>query len=58
MSVEHYPDIEALQNFEEFLLEQNWPRYIESKLYLGTPLEAEPLLKNVCDAPDLANLNV
>lgn len=34
--VEEYPNIEAVQEFAEFLLELEWPNYSESKTYLGT----------------------
>jgi len=39
--IEEYPDIEAVQRFAEFLVELGWPRYVESKTYLGTRQESQ-----------------
>ena len=37
--VEEYPDIEAVQEHAQFMLEQDGWRYFESKTYLGTRSE-------------------
>ena len=44
-SVEQYPDIEAVQKFEDYLMKNGWHVHIESKLCLGTPMEMEETLK-------------
>ena len=45
ISVEEYPDMEALQEFENYLIDVGWATNIDSKLYMGTRWEAEEFLQ-------------
>ena len=43
-SIEQFPDIEALQKAEDWLMEQNWNLHVDSKLILGRPMNPEESL--------------
>lgn len=43
-AVEQYPDVEAVKKFEDWLMERGWHVHIDSKLYLGSPMEIEETL--------------
>ena len=44
-ALEEHLDIESIQKLEEFYLEIGWQRYFKSKIYMGTQITAEDLMK-------------
>ena len=44
-AIEEHLDIESLQEYQNWLIEHDWPRYLDSKIYLGTKLDAKEMLK-------------
>jgi hypothetical protein len=39
--VEEFPDLDAVQRYQQSLTDLSWPRYIESRTSLGTPFMPE-----------------